>query len=181
MRFASPDALVAAYFAALEAVTSLPAQRLSETVEVCARCGGPKSQRKGCAGDLFDSCADCGESWRPVEVEVGLIRAAIGLRPDVAEWGLISRLDRLRPLRALVEPRPRDYTRAEWRQALVLWGLYLHPCCGTYVAAARMAQEAMEDASWTRGKVEREIEAARAVVAHRMGRREKVWLVSKKH
>jgi hypothetical protein len=190
MRYATPDAAAAAYFAALEAVTALPAQRWSETVAVCTHCGGPESRRLSSDRETWYAiCADCGQPWAADELEVGLMRAAVrirgrigweqgggrlvranaGVRPDVAEWSLARRLDVLRPLRALFERRPRDRTREEWEFDLAVWALYLHPGVGcSYVVAARVVQEVTRDPTLTRGKIERMIERARDEIAERM-------------
>lgn len=176
VKYLTPDSLASAYFEALEALASLPAQRLSETVAVCHRCGGPESKRRsgawhvraGAEDDWYTICADCGSPWRPDEIEVGLIRAASAVREDVAERMLHAKLDRLRPLRPIMEPRPRDWTALGWLHVLWLWDLYLSSGRCVYARTARLAQEARFGTAPSAGQVERAIGAARAIVERRM-------------
>ena len=198
-----PDAVAAAYFSALEAVTSLPAQKLSTSVEVCGviigtqkvrvgctvttepiYCAGPKTTRVGRIHRLDDEwlgghevrerieiCVKCLQPWRPADLELGIMRDPASVRPDVAELALVARLDRLRPLAMLIEPRPRDLTFERWVFDLSLWRVYLRPTVGTYAATARIAQEVTEEPEPSAGQVERAISQARSIVQGRMQRR----------
>ena len=70
-RLDSPDGLVAAYFAECEERTSLRAQRLCESIEVCAQCGGPSTTlcRRQIRGlrEMVQVCAWCRTPWEPAE------------------------------------------------------------------------------------------------------------------
>lgn len=177
----TPDETVAAYFAALEGLGAIRARPLSTTIEVCGRlfarapCGGPRTQRKGRVHRIADDwlgersvaetveiCARCGEPWAPADRELGLIRISTGRR-DATEARVVALVDRLAPLRALVEPRPRAMLLTRWRWILAVWRIYL--LAGSYAGAARIAQDS------TRAKVEGAIAQGRAILTARMGRR----------
>ena len=194
-RYPDADRAAAAYFTALEALTSIPAQRISETVSVCRSCGGPESIRPiGGAITLglsrhaedrwYSVCADCGRPWSPDEFEVGLLRGAVKLkgdrvvrasypsRPGGTEERMLDSLETVYTLRHVIEPRPRTLTDDRWSWTLRLWRLYLHPSLSTYAGAARWVQEATGASDPSADQAQRAIGLARGVVEMRMRRSE---------
>jgi len=181
MRWSTSDEVVAAYFAALEARSHIPARMRSVTIEVCGRgavpCGGQKTTRRGRihlvaddwlgereVAETVEICAKCGETWLPSKREVGEMTAAAGVGDNLTEDVLIGLVDRLRPLRCMVEPRPRAMLLSRWGWILATWRVYLHPCIGTYAGTAREVQA-------TRAQVETGITQGREIIEARMGRR----------
>lgn len=134
-------------------------------------------------------CARCGQVWEPAERELGLIRGEVRIRgrigyaqgggvlvraPRAARAGVaearISELaDRLVYLHWAVERRPRDLSRAEWAEDLLLWRVVLR--AGSFREAARIAQEARSAPEPTEHQVERRITRSRGIVDRRLKRR----------
>ena len=190
LRWSTPDAVVEAYFAALEHSQGVRSPRISTTIEVCGRvpvrgmdpCGGARTQRKGRVHRLEDDwlgirdvaewvdvCVRCGEAWAPSDRELGVIRYSTV--PNVIEDDVVSLVDRLLTLRALVEQRPREMLLSRWIWILGVWRVYLHPGVGTYAGAARVVLAASGDAKATTARVQSSIARGREVIQARMGRR----------
>jgi hypothetical protein len=121
------DRIAQRYFTALEQVTSLPAQRWSETVARCSRmrddgivCGGPESFRPvggGAPGylaqDTYSVCADCGKPWAPDELEVGITFGSVRIRGRIGTDQAGGRLVRAACASRADVAELRGLTRAE--------------------------------------------------------------------
>lgn len=175
--FESIDGLVARYFAGrdqLGAVRALDLRAIRG--KVCAACGAQGIVRtigRTVRGqpEWIDACVQCGASPFVEAEGCDILRGHVDLnpRPGAAEEALAISLDGWRRLRQVVEPRPRDWTRARWEFALQAFRVYLDPRVCGYDHVANLAWErGVEPLDWwTSGSVRHWIGKARRVLEAR--------------
>jgi len=188
------DHIAAHYFAGLDLLTSIKAIDLRMIhAERCSHCaGGPATRLVGryvrsrlepgrTLAEWHEVCATCRRAWEPepwgdrcvlrgeissrCRVRGNRVSNVPSARPGHAEESILRVIARWRYARALVEPRPLGWSRAEWVEALRLWEGYLHPAGGSIANVAAASGR-------SKTRAHEILTAARAIVAKRARRPE---------
>lgn len=168
---------------------------LFDTREACERCGGGPRTQRGRKGRETEVCASCGFPWRgrPVALIDPTSRRASG-RETVRFRNRRSsvRVRREEPapveqsaeslvhLRRVIEPRPRDTSRADWEFDLRAFAVWTEGKGRSFTAAAELGLELFPMAVtqsrwWSEWKVREACYHARDVIENRLRRGWSAW------
>ena len=171
--FEGPDDIMRAYVVLSEQLGAPRRAALTENLgELCKTCNGGPATWVGPKHAQVLVCTQCDREWEG-EPLLALRQFSAGgsaqgeLPPSVANM-----LEQWRMVRALVEDRPRHYTKSRWEYVTVCLCAYLDPRVGTYenvatYGARRFPRRAWE---WSPARVRTAVAQARADLGKRGSR-----------
>jgi hypothetical protein len=172
MTFADVDDLVRYYLGLDERLTSVPAQRLTQSAgSRCKHCGAMGT--KTTSASLKRVCFACGHGWQGEDIEVPRTRVDGGATWRKSVEIRDDRIDLHRVLDPMVRRKPRGpgwegaKGRRRWRFTLLAYTTYLQPKHGTYALVVQWGVDNHPRMPWTINRVRGAIRSARRVIEER--------------
>ena len=162
--FTDVDDLMRTFIALDADIGAIAAQRLTTSAGTrCTTCGAVGTM---IWARVRRVCLSCGAKWHGEDVEVPRERV------DGADWRRAAsardeRLDLHRRLDSIVRPRPRGFSAAAWRFALLAYGWYVQPQCASYDRVVERGVATLPRYEWTTWRVRHAVGTARHAIRMR--------------
>ncbi len=165
----TPDDIMRAYIVLSEQLAAPRSPTLTEKIgEICKSCKRGPSMWSGTQPDQFLVCSHCARNWDGEDVMA--VKQFGGKAPNrELSSSVLNMLEQWRMVRALIEDRPKHFTKSRWEYVTVCLCAYLDPRIGTYenVVVYGMRRFPRRRWQWSPARVRTAVMQARAELGKR--------------